>query len=79
MPSDPKVGRGRSVYSIRSEHVPTPSISAQIVDTVTAIFDLKNVSLLGFWKVKDLLYRLIQISDVRSTEACTKVQYKCFD
>lgn len=35
------------------------------VETVTGILDIKNVGLMGFWKVKDLLGQVIQISDVR--------------
>jgi hypothetical protein len=34
------------------------------VDTVTGIFDLQGVGIRGFWRIKDILYELVQISDV---------------
>lgn len=37
------------------------------VETVTGILDIKNVGLMGFWKVKDLLGEVIKISDVSCT------------
>ena len=37
------------------------------IETVTGILDIKNVGLMGFWKVKDMLGRVIHISDVRRT------------
>lgn len=36
----------------------------QVVETVTGIFDIKNVGLMGFWKIKGLLGQVIEISDV---------------
>ncbi|CAD6578018.1 MAG: cytosolic factor, phosphatidylinositol/phosphatidylcholine transfer protein [Cyphobasidiales sp. Tagirdzhanova-0007] len=33
------------------------------IETVTGILDIKNVGLMGFWKVKDMLGRVIHISD----------------
>lgn len=40
------------------------ALEIQEVETVTGILDVKGVGLMGFWKVKDLLGQVIQISDV---------------
>jgi hypothetical protein len=40
------------------------ALEMQEVETVTGILDIKGVGLMSFWKVKDLLTQVIQISDV---------------
>ncbi|KAK9900298.1 CRAL/TRIO domain-containing protein [Cystobasidium minutum MCA 4210] len=47
--------------------------STAIIETVTAIFDLKGIGIRGFWRAKDMLYRLIQISDNYYPETANKL------
>ena len=43
------------------------------VETVTAIIDIKNVGLMSFWKLKDLLGQVISISDANYPETANRL------
>lgn len=59
-----QIGTPNSEKGPAASAIGLEALDIKEVETVTGVLDIKGVGLMSFWKVKDLLTQVIQISDV---------------